>query len=59
MEKQKPYEPENSKGSGDCRRNVLGKPIGLGRYNCATATYFSEDAIIAWQSLPEPCRTEN
>lgn len=45
-------------GYGNCRRDVLGKPIGFGWYDCATAVYFSEDAIIAWQPLPEPYRPE-
>lgn len=45
-------------GYGNCKRNVLGKPIGFGWYDRATATYFSDDAVIAWRALPEPYQLE-
>lgn len=41
-------------GYGSCRADVLGFPIGYGWYDLYSATYFSDDAILAWSPLPEP-----
>lgn len=45
-------------GYGSCRADVLGFPIGYGWYDLYSATYFSDDAILAWRPLPESYRKD-
>lgn len=45
-------------GYGSCRADVFRSQIGYGWYDLYSATYFSDDAILAWRPLPKAYKPE-